>query len=112
MNCPNCNVPMIRRQSKFRNGYWWGCSNYPECDITCAEHPDGSLMSYPAGRGVQELRKEAHQLLKDVFGKWEDKRAKSAMYSWLKTKTKEGHIGKATKEELIKVIKLLKQEKK
>jgi ssDNA-binding Zn-finger/Zn-ribbon topoisomerase 1 len=109
MNCPECGAPMIRRRSKFREGYWWGCSNWPDCTVKCAEHPDGSMMSYPATAEVNELRKEAHRLMVEVFGKWESKSAKTAMYDWLKTKTREGHIGKASKEELEKVIKLLKK---
>lgn len=33
--CPDCQNPLIRRKGK--NGYFWGCSNYPECRKT---YPD------------------------------------------------------------------------
>lgn len=33
--CPQCEKPLIRRQSKFKGRkYWWGCSGYPECKQT------------------------------------------------------------------------------
>lgn len=108
MNCPSCDVPMIRRKSNFKPTFWWGCSNWPECDVKAEEHPDGTLMSYPAGADVQKLRRRAHQLLEKVFGEW-SKKSKPRMYGWLKFRVKEGHIGKATKQELEVVIKLLEK---
>ena len=109
MTCA-CGAPMIRRGSKFKNTFWWGCTTWPKCNITAQEHPDGSLMSYPASKEVQQLRRTAHDLMVQVFGKWEDRGSKARMYAWLSHRTKEGHIGKATKEELELVIKLLEQE--
>ncbi|EQB6624620.1 topoisomerase DNA-binding C4 zinc finger domain-containing protein, partial [Escherichia coli] len=29
---PTCEKPLIRRKSK--NGFFWGCSGYPNCTIT------------------------------------------------------------------------------
>jgi ssDNA-binding Zn-finger/Zn-ribbon topoisomerase 1 len=29
--CNVCGAEMIKRKSKFGNGFWWGCSNYPRC---------------------------------------------------------------------------------
>ena len=34
--CPNCGKSMIRRKSK--NGYFWGCSNYPDCKTTARDN--------------------------------------------------------------------------
>lgn len=102
---------MVRRLSKFKkNVYWWGCPNWPKCDITATEHPDGTLMSNPEGGEIRTLRREAHRLMVQVFGKWESKGNKARMYAWLSHRTKEGHIGKATLEELKLVINLLKRE--
>lgn len=109
MDCPECGKPMIRRKSKFGDNYWWGCSGWPKCQVKCSEHPDGSMMSTPAGPELQELRKRAHALMEQVFGDWYNKDAKNRMYAWLKTKTKSGHIGHATEDELVKVIKLLEK---
>lgn len=105
MNCPKCNVPMVRRKSKFNGGYWWGCSNYPECKITSAEHPDGSMLSTPADQEIKDLRKEAHRLSEKIWGDWESPRCKKReMYDWLKHNTKTGHFGKMDKAELISTI--------
>ena len=110
MNCPNCNIPMIRRESKYGNKYWWGCPNFPTCDITASQDKNGRWIDYPAGEEIKNLRREAHRLMEDVFGAWEDKRgARASMYGWLKLRVKSGHIGHATKKELEKVIKLLKK---
>lgn len=29
--CPMCGCEMIKRKSKFNDGYWYGCNNYPRC---------------------------------------------------------------------------------
>ena len=29
--CPKCKSVLIRRKSKFSDGYWYGCSDYPGC---------------------------------------------------------------------------------
>lgn len=96
---------MIRRASKYGKGnYWWGCPNFPECRITSAEHPDGSLMSTPADQGLKELRKEAHRQLEKVFGSWYGKDAKKRMYDWLKVNSEKGHIGLMNEQEVKAVI--------
>ncbi len=101
MNCPECKVGMIRRPSKFgKEHYWWGCSNYPDCKITSAEHPDGTMMSTPADQATKDLRKEIHKLAEKLFGEWYDKDARKQMYEWLKANTKTGHIGLMGKSEL------------
>ena len=33
--CPQCDHSLVRRKSK--NGFFWGCRNYPECDITLTD---------------------------------------------------------------------------
>ena len=32
VKCPNCGKIMVRRKGK--NGYFWGCSGFPECKMT------------------------------------------------------------------------------
>lgn len=34
--CPNCEKVMVRRKGK--NGFFWGCSNYPECKTTVQDN--------------------------------------------------------------------------
>ena len=103
---------MTKRPSKFtKNTYWWGCPNYPACRITSAEHPDGSIMSTPAGSELKQLRMKAHSLAEKVWGGWYDmkKDAKEAMYYWLKTNTKTGHIGKMDIAEVKETIEKLRE---
>ena len=35
VTCPSCGKAMVRRKSK--NGYFWGCSGYPECKSTARD---------------------------------------------------------------------------
>jgi len=30
-NCPNCSDEMVKRDRKDGSGWFWGCSNFPEC---------------------------------------------------------------------------------
>lgn len=32
--CDKCGAEMIKRKSKFNDGYWWGCSQFPRCRKT------------------------------------------------------------------------------
>ena len=32
--CSACGAEMIKRKSKWGDGYWYGCSNYPKCKNT------------------------------------------------------------------------------
>jgi ssDNA-binding Zn-finger/Zn-ribbon topoisomerase 1 len=34
MRCPDCGRPMIKRKSKWGDGYWYGCSGFPDCKKT------------------------------------------------------------------------------
>ena len=109
MICPNCNVQMVRRKSKFGASYWWGCPNYPNCRVTSSEHPDGSMMSTPATEEVKQLRIQAHRIAEQIWGEWDSPRCKrNEMYDWLKYNTKSGHIGMMDKPELLKLIENLK----
>lgn len=112
MNCPDCNIPMERRESKFNQNKWWyTCPNFPDCDMQATQDKkSGRWIDYPAGAEIRALRRKAHQLMEDVFGDWGDKRgARASMYAWLRTRVKSGHIGHATKKELERVIKLLER---
>lgn len=102
---------MVRRESKFGNKYWWSCPNYPDCDVTASQEKNGRMIDYPAGGEIKKMRRRAHELMEQVFGKWGDKRtARASMYAWLKTKVKSGHIGHATETELRRVVKLLEMQ--
>lgn len=34
--CPNCGKLMVKRKGK--NGYFWGCSGFPECKTTARDN--------------------------------------------------------------------------
>lgn len=83
--------------------------DWPACDYTASEHPNGELMSNPAGKEIKELRRAAHALAEQVFGDWDDPQAKAHMYQWLAKNTQSGHIGKASESELREIVKLLRR---
>ena len=35
--CDICGAEMIRRKSKFNDGFWWGCLQFPRCRNTAKE---------------------------------------------------------------------------
>jgi ssDNA-binding Zn-finger/Zn-ribbon topoisomerase 1 len=109
MICPNCNVEMIRRKSKFSESYWWGCPNFPECTITITEHPDGRIMGTAADSVVKALRIKAHKLCSAIWGDWKVRENRIAMYTWLKASTKSGHIGQMKEIELKLLIPKLEE---
>ena len=111
VTCPNCDIPIVRKPSKFKeNVFWWGCPNWPACPATAAEHPDGTLASTPATKEVKELRQTAHREAERIWGLWSNTSSgqKRKMYVWLKENSKSGHFGLMDKEELIEVIQKLK----
>jgi DNA topoisomerase-1 len=38
--CPKCGKPLLRRKAKKNNRHFWGCSGYPECDVTLPDTED------------------------------------------------------------------------
>ena len=34
IDCPNCDAGKLIKRKGKKKGYWWGCSNYPECQST------------------------------------------------------------------------------
>jgi len=114
LKCPMCGKWMIRRKSNWGNNFWWGCPNYPKCKVKANEHPNGELMSYPAGEITRELRINAHMLCDSIWGSTRDSQeAKARTYRWLKKNTPTGHIGKLNDSQLCILIgKLLKEKRK
>jgi len=81
------------------------------CDIQANQNKDGSMIDYPAGKEIRDMRKRAHEFLDRIFAVYPTKRERTAMmYSFLNTRVKSGHIGLATKDELSKLIRLLERE--
>ena len=51
VKCPNCGKPMVRRKSK--NGYFWGCSGFPECKTTANDNKGKPDFSRFEGRNLK-----------------------------------------------------------
>ncbi len=102
---------MILRPSKFgKDKKWYGCRNYPECDVTAALHPDGTLLSTPADKVVKLLRIQCHAIAGKIWGELGTEYCdKKAMYDYLKANTRTGHIGHLTKPELFILLKKLRK---
>jgi ssDNA-binding Zn-finger/Zn-ribbon topoisomerase 1 len=94
--CPKCLIKMKRRQSNFKPGvYWWGCINFPLCRFTCAEHPDGTMMSTPADAFTKRMRIKAHEAFDAL---WKSRRisrkhAYKIMRELMGMTKEEAHIG-------------------
>ncbi len=54
--CPTCGKPMRRR--KGRNGFFWGCSGYPECKTTLPDvrGKPGKHTPYRSGSSTRKTR--------------------------------------------------------
>ena len=44
--CEDCGKGLVRRLSKNKKGYWWGCSGYPDCKRTYKDQ-DGTPAPWP-----------------------------------------------------------------
>jgi ssDNA-binding Zn-finger/Zn-ribbon topoisomerase 1 len=98
--CPKCKVPMIKRKSRYGDNYWWSCPRYPKCQVICAEHPDGRIMSVSISKEVRQLRIKAHKLAKKIWGS-----RKKEMYRWLYQNSETGHFGLMELEEILSTVK-------
>ena len=100
--CPNCNAPMVSRQSGYKRGrIWWRCS---PCDVSCHQDAQtGQIIGTPAGRVLRGLRRTAHGLLVVTF------ESKRKAYQWLEDHSSTGHIGTLPEDELRWVIRKLQK---
>ena len=93
LQCPECDVPMTLRQSRY--GPFYGCTNWPACDVTVGTHKDGRPLGRPANKETKGWRMRAHEVFDRL---WKDKhmRRKQA-YSWMQKELElpeeEAHIG-------------------
>ena len=68
--CPNCGRPMARRKGK--NGYFWGCTGYPDCKTTAEDKngkPDFSKKKSSA-TGLVAKCPVCGKNLRQIKGKW------------------------------------------
>lgn len=68
--CPNCGRPMARRKGK--NGYFWGCTGYPDCKTT-AEDKNGKpdfTKKKSSKTGLTAKCPVCGKNLRQINGKW------------------------------------------
>ena len=66
--CPECGQPIFRRKSTNAPGFFWGCSNYPECTVTLPDNKgipgESRKQQKKTGKGCPEC--EDGQLIERV----------------------------------------------
>lgn len=113
LECPECGAPMkLRKTSKYtyKNGkprLFYGCTRYPGCTGTHNAHPNGKPLGIPADKETRELRVKLHKELAKWWN-YDNKEQRNDMYDFLKANTKNGHISMMDKDELNKLLGLLK----
>ena len=113
--CGECGSAMVLRQSpKFKNPYFYGCSQYPNCTGTHTAHPDGSPCGIPANKETRGWRIKAHDAFDRVWKSQslfkpvsERRKARSEAYKQLAIELqseKDVHIAEADIEMCQKII--------
>ena len=112
LDCPECDGPLVLRDSKF--GPFYGCTNYPACNAAHGAHKKtGKPLGIPANKETKQLRMRAHDLF-DEF--WKGGRmSRNQAYRWLQAYMEmtegQAHIGRFTKDECLKLIRALELRK-
>ena len=113
--CPECGSPMILKPSKFKRGYYYGCSRHPVCHGSHGAHPNGSPLGVPANAETKRWRIKAHEVFNRLYafyppGKMRRK-ARSQAYRFLQEimdlSKDEAHIGRFNIEQCQRLIELL-----
>lgn len=106
LKCPECGADMVLRQSKFKNPFFWGCSQYPECQSSHGAHPDGRPLGIPANRETKDWRIKAHDAFDAI---WKNKQTgikRKAAYALLAAElgVKEVHVAESDIEQCKQII--------
>lgn len=104
LECPDCNVRMWLRDSKF--GRFYGCGNYPKCDMVHSCHEDGTPMGVPANKETRQARIRAHTEFDKL---WKGQRmSRSQAYTWMQLTmgltADDAHIGRFTDEQCATLV--------
>lgn len=81
VHCGECSAHMILKKSKFKNPYFYSCSNWPSCTGSHGAHPDGRPLGIPADKETKAARIEAHEAFDELWKNYDMKRKYA--YSWL-----------------------------
>ena len=108
LKCPECDGVLVLKDSRF--GKFYGCMNWPKCDVTHGAHDDGTPLGIPANKATREARMRAHEEFDTL---WKGHRmTRGRAYEWMRQvmslSEDEAHIGKLDQsqcEELIGHVK-------
>lgn len=76
--CPKHKKPMTECDGQF--GPFFGCPEYPRCDMIAKRRPDGSAGPF-SDKPTREWRKQAHEVFDAI---WKDGRfTRSEAYAWM-----------------------------
>jgi ssDNA-binding Zn-finger/Zn-ribbon topoisomerase 1 len=98
-------------KSKFKNPYFWGCSNYPACSGRHSAHPDGTPMGIPTDAETRKMRIKAHEAFDQLWKKWGYTRNESyqLLQTILRMTKDQAHIANFNKEQCEDLIKKIEQ---
>lgn len=106
LRCPECDAPMVLRDSKY--GPFYGCSMYfaTKCPGSHGAHPDGAPMGTPANQAAKAARIRAHDAFDHMWRGMGMR--KNDAYRWMAKamglSEDEAHIGMFTIAQCEKLI--------
>lgn len=66
IKCPDCPGTLVLKNSRF--GRFYGCNNYPRCDVTHGCHQaTGKPLGNPGNKETREARIAAHAVFDDIW---------------------------------------------
>lgn len=109
LKCPLCGDKLVFKNSRY--GGFYGCAswNSTRCSGSVGCHPGTRIpLGVPADRETKELRNKAHDLFDQM---WKSRQmSRKEAYQWLADAmgVDEAHIGWMNKEDLKKLLEILK----
>lgn len=96
MICPECGSRVILKHSPKYNRYFYGCTNWPECNVTVGCHLGTTApLGTPASQETRSWRIKAHNVFDNLWNSGLMKRGEA--YLWMQKKLSlpkgKAHIG-------------------
>lgn len=102
-----CGAQMkLRFSGKFKHGWFYGCTKWPECNGTHGCHADGKPLGIPADIETKQFRKAAHEAFDKM---WQNGyMSRGGCYSWMRNvmglSEDQAHIGMMDKTQCQELI--------
>lgn len=106
-SCPEHNLKMVKRKSKFPGRpFFWGCEMYPLCTYRIGAHPSGEPLGTPADPETRQWRIKAHDAFDRVWKQWGYTReeAYNLLSLLMNVPLKDAHIANFNLEQCKKVV--------